>query len=281
LGFINDVLSFQTALIQADPNFKSVLSISERYKRLVEDNLIFATSFSFSKTSKKDLVDNSFYAIKTKLESAGNLLSILANASKQLKNQNGANTIFDVEFSQYIKSEFEYIKHFDLNRKKVLAFRGFFGIAIPYGNSNSIPFSRSYFAGGTNDIRAWQPYSLGPGSSGGINDFNEANMKISLNSELRFNILGNINGALFVDLGNIWNVLDNVTDKSYQFNGIKSLETVALGTGFGLRYDFGLFIVRGDLAFKTYNPAKIENERWFRELNLSKSVLNIGINYPF
>jgi outer membrane protein assembly factor BamA len=106
-------------------------------------------------------------------------------------------------------------------------------------------------------------------------------MKISLNSELRFNILGNFNGALFVDLGNIWNVLDNVTDKSYQFNGIKSLETVALGTGFGLRYDFGLFIVRGDLAFKTYNPAKIENERWFRELNLSKSVLNIGINYHF
>lgn len=281
LNFIVDVLTEATDILPEDDEYKTVLSISERYVRLIEDNLIFASSISFSKTSKRDIQDNNFYVFKTKIESAGNVLSLISNASKEIINQNGANTIFDVEYSQYIKTEFEYIKHWDLRRKKVFAIRSFFGIAIPYGNSNSIPFSRSYFAGGTNDIRAWQPYSLGPGSSGGIFDFNEANMKISFNAEFRFNIFGKLNGALFADAGNIWNVLDNVEDEAYQFNGLKSLETIALGTGFGFRYDFGLFVVRGDLGFKTYNPANNINNRWFKELNLSESVLNIGINYPF
>ena len=281
-GFINDVLYSNPAVINPSANdLKTIRSIDERKKRLTENNLIFASSFSFSQTSKKNLQDNSFHLFRTKIESAGNILSLFAKASNQLINQSGANTIFEVEYSQYIKTEFEYIKHWDLSKKKVVAIRSFFGIAIPYSNSSNIPFSRSYFAGGTNDNRAWQPYSLGPGSSGGINDFNEANMKISFNAELRFNIFGKMNGALFGDLGNIWNVFDDTQEESYKFNGLKSLKTIALGTGFGLRYDFGLFVVRGDLGFKTYNPAKLENEKWFKEINLSKSVLNIGINYPF
>ena len=86
--------------------------------------------------------------------------------------------MFGVEYSQYIKGDFEYIKHWDLGRKMSFAMRSFVGLAVPYGNSNSIPFSKSYFSGGSNDNRGWQPYELGPGSSGGINDFNEANFKM-------------------------------------------------------------------------------------------------------
>lgn len=279
-GFTNDALSNPASITSAQ-DLKTIRSIEERRKRLTENNLIFATNFSFSTTTSTGINDNTFHTFRTKIESAGNLLSILARASKQLQNQNGANTIFDVEFSQYIKTEFEYIKHWDLSRKKVLAVRTFFGIAIPYGNSNSIPFSRSYFSGGSNDNRGWQPYSLGPGSSGGINDFNEANMKISLNGEFRFNIAGKLNGGLFADAGNIWNVFDNVLNDASTFDSLSSLKDIALGTGFGLRYDFGIFVLRGDLGLKTYNPAKRENERWFKEINFAKSVVNIGINYPF
>jgi len=279
LGFANDALTDSSLGVTAADS-KSILSIVERRVRLTENNLIFASSISFSKTSQRDLFDNDFFAIKTKLESAGNMLSILARAAKQLKNQNGANTIFDVEYSQYIKSEFEYIKHWDLRRKKVLATRAFVGIAIPYGNSNSVPFSRSYFAGGSNDNRAWQSYSLGPGASGSFLDFNEANMKLAFSTELRFNIFQKLNGALFTDVGNIWNVLDNTTYEPSIFSGIKSLENLAVGTGFGFRYDFNFFVVRLDMGFKTYNPALLE-DKWFKELRFDKSVLNIGINYPF
>lgn len=280
-GFISDVLSNPAEIEVSSQDLRTVRSIEERRKRLTENNLIFATSFSYSRTTSTGVNDNNFNTFRTKIESAGNLLSILARASKQLQNQNGANTIFDVEFSQYIKTELEYIKHWDLSRKKVVAIRTFFGIAIPYGNSNSVPFSRSYFSGGSNDNRAWQPYSLGPGSSGGVNDFNEANMKISFNAEFRFNIFGKLNGGLFSDIGNIWNIFDNVQNDASTFDSLQSLNDIAVGTGFGLRYDFGLFVVRGDLGFKTYNPAKEVNEKWFKEFNFSKSVVNIGINYPF
>lgn len=279
-GFTNDVLANPT-IISSASDLKTLRSIEERRVRLTENNLIFASSFTFTKTSKKDIFDKEFYAIKTKIESAGNSLNLIANLSKTLKTQSGANTFFDVEYSQYVKGEFEFIKHWDLTRKKVFAIRSFSGIAIPYGNSNSIPFSRSYFAGGSNDNRAWQPYSLGPGSSGGINDFNEANLKLSFSAELRFNIFNSTNGAIFTDIGNIWNVLDNIETESYTFTGLKSLKDVAVGTGFGFRQDFGLFVIRLDLGFKTYNPANDVNRRWLKDFKFSQSVINIGINYPF
>lgn len=280
-GFINDVIGANPTIAMTDGDRKTVNSINERRARLTENNLIFASSFTFSRTTKSDINDEGFYAFKTKVESAGNFLSLIASASKTLKNQNGNSTIFEVEYSQYIKGEIEYIKHWDLRRKKVLAFRSFVGIAIPYGNANSIPFSRSYFAGGSNDNRAWQSYSLGPGSLPALNDFNEANLKIAASTEFRFNIFGQLNGALFADAGNIWNVLDNIEDEKAVFSGIKSLEDTALGTGFGFRYDFNFFVIRLDFGFKTYNPADESNKKWFRDYNFGHSVVNIGINYPF
>jgi outer membrane protein assembly factor BamA len=279
--FINDVLSGNTVLSSNDKDYKKIRSIEERRVRLTENNLILASSFSFTQTTKANLQDNTFYVFKTKIESAGNVMSLFATAAKTLNGQQTKKTIFDIEYSQYLKTEFEFIKHWDLASEKVFATRGFFGLAIPYGNSDNIPFSRSYFAGGSNDIRAWQPYGLGPGSSGGINDFNEANLKLTASAELRFKIFNSLKGALFVDAGNIWNVLDNVKDETYTFTGIKSLENTAVGSGFGFRYDLSFFVVRLDLGFKTYNPADLSGKKWFRDYNFANSVLNIGINYPF
>lgn len=278
-GFLNDALAPNSTLITNENDLKTIRSINEQKNRLTEDNLIFATSITFSKTSQKDLSDNNFYAIKAKIESAGNVLSLLSSAASL--SQNGSKKAFGVEFSQYLKTEFEFIKHWELSHKQVIATKAFCGIAIPYGNSNSIPFSRSYFAGGTNDIRAWQSYGLGPGKTGSINDFNEANMKLLFSSEYRFNIFNQLNGALFIDAGNIWNIADIVTNPDAKFTGIQSLENIAVGSGFGFRYDFNFFIVRFDLGFKTYNPAKPENEKWLKEMSFNKSVINIGINYPF
>ena len=277
--FIDDVLS-NLITVPAD-DFRIISSIEERRRRLIENNLILASSFTFFESTSTGISDQNFYTFKSKIESAGNVLSLFANASKNLNGQNSKNTIFDVEYSQYFKTEFEYVKYFDFANQRTLAFRSFFGLAIPYGNSKNIPFSRSYFAGGSNDIRAWQPYSLGPGRSGGTNDFNEANMKILLNVELRFKIFNDLKGALFVDAGNIWNVLDNVTDKAFIFENFNSLKDMAIGSGFGFRYDFGFILIRSDFGFKTYNPAEQTNNRWFRDYNFANSVLNIGINYPF
>lgn len=278
-GFTNDVLT--TVIPVPEVEFMTVLGIEERRVRLTENDFILASSYTFSKTTKADLNDNNFYLFRNKIESAGSILSLISNAANLPKNQNGNYEIFNLEYSEYIKTEFDFIKYWDLSKEKVLAVRTFFGIAIPYGNSINIPFSRSYFAGGSNDNRAWQPYRLGPGSTGAILDFNEANMKIALSAEFRFKILGSLKGALFADAGNIWNVLDDMTAEKAKFNGLKDLKEMALGTGFGLRYDLDFFVVRFDLGFKTYNPANVPNERWFNEYDFANSVFNFGINYPF
>lgn len=281
-GFTNDVLSPDPVVITTPEDYQSVRSLEEKRIRLTENNLIFSTAFSYGWTTKRNAQDNNFYAFKTKLESAGNFLSLIARVSKQLEQQEKNNTILGVVYSQYLKTECEYVKHWDLQHKNIFAVRAFAGIAVPYGNADNIPFSRSYFAGGSNDIRAWQPYSLGPGSTGAINDFNEANMKITLNAEYRFRFFFNsLNAALFIDAGNIWNVLDNVTDPKAIFSGVKSLKNIAVGTGAGLRYDLEMFVVRVDLGFKTYDPSLVEGQKWLSKFGLRDSVLNFGINYPF
>ena len=93
--------------------------------------------------------------------------------------------INNVAFSQYAKSEIDYIKLWNLGRNNVIALRTFIGIAIPIGNSNTIPFSKSFFAGGSNDNRAWTAYNLGPGRSDNNNEFNEANFKLAFSLEHR------------------------------------------------------------------------------------------------
>jgi outer membrane protein assembly factor BamA len=260
----------------------AVNSIEERRERLTENNLIFSSNFTYTTSTRSNLIDETFFIFKTKVETAGNTLSLLSGLiADEEVSESGNKKVFGIEYSQYVKAELDMIKHWDLRRGKVFAMRAFFGIAIPYGNSNSIPFTRSYFAGGSNDNRAWQSYSLGPGTSGGVNDFNEANFKMAGSAEMRFNIFGQLNGAVFADAGNIWNVFDDEDTPSYKFNGLESFRDIALGTGFGLRYDFNFFVVRFDIGFKTYNPGRAVNDRWFREYNFANSVFNVGINYPF
>ena len=258
-----------------------VLSLEQRRRRLTENNLILSTTYTWTRDSREGILDNSFSRLQFKLEGAGNLLAAFSSAASIKTNEDGNYRVFGVVFSQYAKFETNYIRHWEIDDNNILAFRFFGGIAIPYGNSTSIPFVRSYFAGGANDNRGWRPYDLGPGSSGSILDFNEANFKLALNVEYRFPILGSVKGAIFADAGNIWNVFDDVEIPSFRFDGLQDLSETALATGFGLRYDFGFFVLRLDTGFKTYNPALPEGARWFKQYNFANAVYNIGINYPF
>ena len=260
---------------------QTINGISERKNRLTENNLILSSSFSFVKDERTNIFDNNFSIFRFKLETAGNLLSTASNLIGLKKDSNGRYELLNVAFSQYVKTELDYVKHWDLGRKNVLAMRSFLGIAVPYGNSTNIPFAKSFFAGGPNDNRAWTAFSLGPGSSETTNEFNEANLKLALSIEQRFNIFENLNGAVFIDAGNIWNVLDDVEDDRATFSDFSSLKDIAIGSGLGLRYDFSFFVFRFDVGFKTYDPSYRDENRWFNDYNFGNAVYNIGINYPF
>jgi hypothetical protein len=286
--FPNEADDFIELVLVSDDNLDitptiidEVRGIDQRKGRLTENNLIFASNFTWLKDSRSNIYDNTFTRFRWKVETAGNLLSALSSVANLSQNEAGQSKTFGVVFSQYVKFETDYIRHWELGDNSIFAIRAFGGIAIPFGNSNSIPFTRSYFAGGANDNRGWRAYDLGPGSSGGILDFNEANLKLAFNAEYRYTILGSFKGAFFIDAGNIWNVLDQEDRETFRFDGLSDLSELAVASGLGLRYDFGFFVLRFDVGFKTYDPALPLGARWFKEYNFKNSVLNIGINYPF
>lgn len=279
-NFINDFSQGLLTDFTAEDT-QTLRNIIQQQNRLTENNLIVASNISWIRDSRKSIFDNQFSRTRLKLELAGNLLATIASLAEIEKNENDTYDLFNVNFSQYVKVESEYIRYWELNKNSQLTMRLFGGIAVPYGNSNNIPFTRSYFAGGPNDNRGWLPYELGPGSSNNGDQFNEANLKLAANLEYRFTLLSDIKGALFIDAGNIWNTLDDVTDAPSTFTTLTDLEDTALASGFGLRYDLGFFVLRADLGFKTYNPSKPLGQRWFKEYNFSNTILNIGINYPF
>jgi len=276
--FIDDALSIHSLTLSSE-DYKQINYLNNRKKRLTTNNLIIGSTFSISNNYETRYDKTNFNQWRIKFQSAGALTNILIGNSK--KNNEGLKTISDLPFSQFIKSELSYIKHWTLGDNSTIASRYFLGFAIPYGNSNNIPFSESFFGGGSNDNRAWEVYRLGPGSSGATDEFNEGNLKIAFNFEYRFKMFGRFNGALFTDVGNIWNILDDTEDDRRTFNNLKDLNELAIGSGFGLRYDSGLFVFRLDMGLKTYNPARNQDERWFKDFSLKKSVFNIGLNYPF
>ncbi len=280
-GFINVVLNNETILNEENQDFKTVNTIKERQDRLTANNLILGSSFSLNFNSQESIFDENFYQLRWKVDWVGNLLNGVIRAVNAPENDQGQTQLGGVSPSQYLKSEVDYIKHWPLGNEQVIAFHAFGGLAVPYGNANNMPFSRSYFSGGANDNRAWKAYKLGPGSSNNINEFNEANFKLAFNLEYRFPLSGPLKIGFFIDAGNVWNIFDDVDDPAFRFDGLQDLSEIAIGSGIGLRYDFDFFVFRFDTGFKTYNPALPEGERWWGEYKLKNAVFNIGINYPF
>ena len=280
-NFISSVLNNETPLTVEDNNYKTINTVKERQDRLTANNLILGSSFSINLNSQKSIFDENFYQLRWKVDWVGSLLNQVLNSFNSKQNEEGQNILGGVSPSQYIKTEFDFIKHWRIGREQVIAFHAFTGIALPFGNSTNMPFSRSFFSGGSNDNRAWKAYKLGPGSSSNINEFNEANLKLAFNFEYRFPLAGPLKGGLFVDTGNIWNLWDDVEDPAMKFEGLEDLSEIAIGSGIGLRYDFDFLVFRFDTGFKTYNPALPIGQRWWTEYNLKNAVFNIGINYPF
>jgi len=258
--------------------YDSVSDVNERHDILIEDSFVPVISYSFAYNSRENINDNDFSYFTARFISSGTFSNwIFPN-----KNDLGQRTLRDVPIAQYIKTEFEYKKYWELRDQNILVFRTFMGAAFPYGNSSDVPFSRSYYAGGSNDIRAWRTFDLGPGGEFNNLEYKVATFKLVGNLEYRFKVSNKINSALFIDAGNIWDITNsNLVTEEGKFTSLSSLQYTAVGSGFGLRYDFGFLVFRFDIGFKTYEPYLPSGNRWFVNYNFGNAVYNIGINYPF
>lgn len=258
--------------------FAFVNNVNEQRKILVEDVLVPVISYGINYNNRENFRDNSFSTFSGRIVSSGSVTTAFINKT----NDDGRKILFGLPVAQYVKTELEHKKYWAFNENSTLVFRNFLGIAVPYGNSDAIPFSRSYRAGGSNDIRAWRTFDLGPGSEASTLEFNVGNFKFTSNLEYRFKLVNSLNAALFIDAGNIWDISNSsVTSSEAKFTGFNSIKDIAIGSGFGVRYDFSFLIFRFDIGFKTYEPYLPEANKWFKNYNFNRAIYNIGINYPF
>lgn len=246
-----------------------------RFQIITSDFLIPEIAYSFTFNNQQGIKDQSFSFFKIRVANSGNVMGLLSNQVDDFKQP----TVFKIPVAQYFKTDIEYKKYWRLSENSLLAHRTFLGAIFTYNNSG-IPFNRSYFAGGSNDIRAWRTYDLGPGTRPPVLEYNIGSLKFLTSFEYRFDVLGALKGALFVDAGNIWD-LGKIQEEDARFKGFSSVKDLAVGGGFGMRYDFKFLVARLDLGFKMHEPYLPSNQRWFSNFGFSKSVLNIGINYPF
>ena len=204
--------------------------------------------------------NNGRYAIKANIETSGNLLNLCSGLLNFEKNEQGQYQVFGIAYAQYAKADFDFTNNISFDYNNQLIFHVGFGIAYPYGNSTILPFEKRYFSGGANSVRGWSVRELGPGkfkgTDGNIDFINQTgDMKLDLNVEYRAHLFWKMNGAFFVDAGNIWTIRNYEDQPGGQFKFSEFWKQIAVGYGIGFRMNFDYFILRFDLGMKEVNPA--------------------------
>jgi hypothetical protein len=222
---------------------------------------------------------------KFDVESGGNVLRGIYNLTGQPKDTAGRYQILNIPFAQFLRVAFDYRIFKNIRKLSKLVFRATGGFGKPLDNLKVLPYEKSFFSGGPNSIRAWRARTIGPGSYNQKNDANFdkiGDAQLEFNIEYRFNIYKFLNGAWFLDAGNIWILNEDKNKPGADFKINRFYKEFATGSGFGLRADFSFFILRLDAAFKLFDPTYDENNRFtFDKKPLKNTVLNFGIGYPF
>lgn len=247
-----------------------------------EDLFIMKFGFGFS-------YNNGLYALKANIETAGNLLNAGAGMLKFSKNELGMYKLFNIAFAQYVKGDFDYTHNIRFDYNNALVFHFGLGIAYPYGNSNILPFEKRYFSGGANSVRGWSVRGLGPGKytgrDGNIDFINQTgDMKVDLNMEYRAHLFWKLNGALFVDAGNIWTLRNYEEQPGGVFKFSEFLKDLAVSYGWGVRFNFDYFILRFDFGMKAIDPAREDHRGHYPLLHprLSRDLtFHFAVGLPF
>lgn len=272
---------------QVDSGFIEGLK-NEYIKSAYKSHLILSANFTAIYTDQQLNSRGNFNYFRGNLESSGNFLwaldKILGSAHTKKNGERYYETL-GVQYAQYVKADGEYRFNHYLNPANTIVYRLFLGCGYPYGNMKVLPFEEAFYGGGANGIRAWQARTLGPGSYVTADNYpnNVGDFKLEANIEYRFKLFWILEGALFLDAGNIWNITKYENRKGTTL-GKDFYRQIAVGTGAGLRLDANFFLLRFDWGIKMCDPAKPENHR-FVLLNNGKwmkhTVFNIAIGYPF
>lgn len=287
-------------------NFIDVLTIDRVFENKIKQSFLISSysdvlilgggySYIFNNQLIQNSKDNIF--LRVNFESAGNMNSLLSRIAGSAKSGPSTYLFLGQPYAQYLKADIDIRYNYAFNDVSSIVYRGFAGMGIPYGNSTAMPFEKQYFGGGANSLRAWQVRSVGPGfyvtpDRSFINQ--TADIKIELNTEYRFKLFWILEGALFLDAGNIWTYNEDDNRPGTQFtlrvkrNELNEViarpfyKDLAIGTGMGLRFDFQFVIARLDVGMKLRDPRITEG--WIlgrRTYERRDFAVVLGIGYPF
>lgn len=249
--------------------------------------------FSYIYTKAKNSKGNSFLLINN-LELSGwevHLTNLLYN---KISGDASIWSLNNIAFAKYARYEFDGRFNKEYSTTRSFAMRLNAGIVMPFGESKVAPFVRQFGVGGPNSLRAWNVKQPGPGAYRNPLDkltevppiyVNQGDIRLELNAEYRFKVVGFLDGALFVDAGNVWTLRNDVNRPGAVFSK-NFLNQVAIGAGYGIRFNFDFFVIRFDFGYKLRNPYfdEYKNSNWytFKEIRQQGlGNLQVGVNYPF
>lgn len=276
--------------------YNRLLHTTASFDQTMEENPSIAMSFrnqfvpsiSYTYTFDKTYgaTGNRRFYWQNSLTAAGNLLSGILRAFGERQPQE----LFGNRFSQFAK-EISEVKFYHRigRRNNWLATRFLVGVGYAYGNSEVMPYSEQFYIGGANSIRAFTVRSIGPGSyrppaddSDGYLD-QTGDFKLEANIEYRFGIMGRLNGAVFLDAGNVWLLKNDPNRPGAELKWKGLLDEIALGTGFGLRYDISYLVIRADLGIGLHTPYPNPDKKGYYNISSFRDGLgfHLAIGYPF
>ena len=255
-----------------------------------EDLLITKLGYTFYYTNAGVNSSAPFqYSVRVGVETSGNMLSLLSEPLGFDKTDNDQYKFMGVAYAQYAKHDFAFTANWRLDRMNNFVAHLEWGLGVPYGNSESLPFEKRFFAGGANSVRGWAVRELGPGNFRGQDktiDYirQSGDIKLGASIEYRSKLFWKINGATFIDAGNIWTIKEYAEQPDGEFRLDTFYKQIAVSYGLGLRLDFGFFVLRLDGGMKAYDPS---GQTMYQRLPLVHPsfsrdfAFHLAVGYPF
>ena len=277
-------------------NIVRLFSVSESFMERLFEDLFLLNAYSdhfdvgvggmlYYTTDASAIPKRTYHYGRLNFDISGNVLSLFNSAMPV--GDLGRHTIWNVPYSQYVRGELQLGQtlRFGPADNQAVALRFLVGAGYGYGNSSTVPFEKQFYAGGANSMRGWQARALGPG---GVEPWTEyflipsqtGDFKMEANVEYRFPVVWKLEGALFADAGNVWDLrkLTELDRSTFTF------DTIAADWGMGLRVNLDFILVRIDLGLKVYEPCRPAGERLLgpeQWLDSGNFAVHFGVGYPF
>lgn len=277
-------------LFNMDSNFYESMKNDPFFRNAYQDHFDLGSGATLYYTTNSSSNPKTTYSYgRLQLDIAGNMLSAFKGLMR--KNDNGAGMIWNTPFSQFVRAEISLGKTwvFGKDDRHAIATRIITGAGHAYGNSDALPFEKHFYSGGANSMRGWQARTVGPGSSLMDKTFvipnQTGDMKLEANIEYRFDIISMLEGAVFLDVGNVWTLKTDLAEDTEQhslFTWDSFGKTLAANWGIGVRLDLDFLLLRVDMGMKLHDPSRTQPwmspDMWFKK---GGYALHFGVGYPF